>query len=86
MWDLGGSKLPCGLPRSVTGRVPREAGHRRGRKLGIVEEECDEAIYWLEMLVETDLVKEEKLADLVKEANELLAIVVTSIITSKRNN
>lgn len=54
-------------------------------KLGIVEEECDETIYWLEMLIEASLVPETRLADLMKEANEILAIVVTSIVTSKKN-
>ncbi len=54
-------------------------------KLGIVEEEADEAIYWMEMLIEAGLVSERRLQDLVKEANEILAIMVTSINTSKRN-
>lgn len=55
-------------------------------KLGIVEEECDEAIYWLEMLIDTKIVPAERLSDLIDEANEILAIVVTSINTSKRNS
>lgn len=55
-------------------------------KLGIVEEECDESIYWMELLVEANLIAEHRLADLIREGNEILAIVVASINTSKKNN
>ncbi|MBZ0273286.1 four helix bundle protein [bacterium] len=54
-------------------------------KLAIVHEECDEAIYWLELLVESNIVRHEKLADLEKEANEILAIVVASMKTARAN-
>lgn len=54
-------------------------------KMGIVEEECDEAIYWMEMLIESGLVKRQLLADLLDEANQLLSIVVASIRTARRN-
>ena len=53
-------------------------------KLGIVEEEADECIYWMEMLMDAGLVSQQKLAAVMKEANELLAIVVASINTSRR--
>ena len=51
-------------------------------KLGIVEEECDESMYWMELLIEADLVKENLLSDLLSEADEILRIVVASIKTS----
>ena len=54
-------------------------------KMGIVEEEADESIYWMELLVESGLVRPELLANLIKEADELIAIVVSSIKTAKRN-
>ena len=54
-------------------------------KLGIVEEECDESSYWMELLVEAGLVAEKRLSELLQEADEILAVVVTSINTSKRN-
>jgi four helix bundle protein len=54
-------------------------------KLGIVEEECDEAMYWMEMIVELKLVRAARLAKLLVEANELLAIVVASIKTARRS-
>jgi len=52
-------------------------------KLGIVEEESDECSYWLELLVEAGLMKQERVADLVKEADEITAIVVSSIQTAR---
>src|ERR1035441_2186514 len=48
-------------------------------KMGIVEEEADEAIYWMELLVEAGLVKAAKLKLLMQEADELVAIAVASI-------
>jgi four helix bundle protein len=53
-------------------------------KMGIVEEEADESIYWMELLVEAGIVKESLLQPLMQEANELLAITVASINTAKK--
>jgi four helix bundle protein len=50
-------------------------------KLGIVEEEADESIYWLELLVEGKSVPADRVSPLVKEANELVAMTVASIKT-----
>jgi len=50
-------------------------------KLAIVEEEADESMYWLELLVESDLVAAEKVRELSKEADELVAMTVASIKT-----
>jgi four helix bundle protein len=55
-------------------------------KMGIVEEELDESIYWLELLVDSGIVSSDRIALLTKEADELLAITVSSIRTAKGNN
>src|SRR6202142_4368302 len=47
-------------------------------KLRIVEEECDESLFWMELLVENNFIKEAKLRNLMNEANEILAIIVAS--------
>ena len=52
-------------------------------KLGIVEEETDECSLWFELLVESGRVKRAILAPLMKEASEILAIVVASINTAR---
>ena len=53
-------------------------------KLKIVEEELDETLYWLELLVESGLVKEALLKDLMTENHELLKIIVSSVTTMKK--
>lgn len=53
-------------------------------KMGIVEEETDESLYWMELLVEAGIMESKKLEPLMKEANELLAITVASIKTAKK--
>lgn len=55
-------------------------------KLKIVEEETDETIYWLEVMQETNMMAEEKLATLKKETNEVLSIIVASIKTARARN
>ncbi len=52
-------------------------------KLGVVEEEADETLYWLEMLIEGGYVNESKLSALMKETEEILAMTVASIKTLK---
>jgi len=54
-------------------------------KMGIVEEESDETLFWLELLEESELVSATKLAAIKQEANELIAITITSIKTARRN-
>jgi four helix bundle protein len=52
-------------------------------KLGIVEEECDETLYWMELLVESGKMKMHAVTDLMNEATQILAIVVASINTAR---
>ena len=52
-------------------------------KLGVVEEEADETLFWFEMLVETGTVPAARLHDLIDEAHQLTAIFVASRKTSK---
>jgi four helix bundle protein len=54
-------------------------------KMGIVEEEADESMFWLEMLEEAHLLGLERLKPLMREANELVAVVVASRKTAKQN-
>ena len=50
-------------------------------KLSIVEEEADETLYWLELLAEAGLMPEARLSDLMQEADEITAMIVSSIKT-----
>ncbi len=53
-------------------------------KLGIVEQELDETLLWLELLVEAKLVPMQKMSALNQEAEELLKIIVACLRTAKR--
>jgi four helix bundle protein len=54
-------------------------------KMGTVEEETDESMFWMEILIESGLVQEQLLQDLMREAQEILAIIVSSIRTVKKS-
>ncbi len=53
-------------------------------KLKMVEEELDETLYWLELIVESGLIKSSLLDDLVKENEELFKIIASTIVTMKK--
>ena len=79
------------LLRSATsvGANYRSACRARSRadfisKIGVVEEEADETLYWLELLSESKLVKPESIQGLITEVQELVAIFTASGRTAKR--
>jgi len=53
-------------------------------KMGIVEEESDECLFWLELIEELKILDQKITEPLMKECNELIAIVVSSINTAKK--
>ena len=55
-------------------------------KIGIVVEETDETVFWLELLAETEIISARKLESLLNEANQLLAIFAASQLTAKHNS
>ena len=55
-------------------------------KLGIVEEEADESIYWMDLMVDGGLLPVNEVSELRKEADEILAMTVASIRTIKANH
>jgi len=54
-------------------------------KMGIVEEEADESMYWMELLIESRLVRHDDVANLLDEADQLVAMTVSSIQTARSN-
>ncbi len=54
-------------------------------KLGIVEEEADETLYWFEIIKESELADSKVIDPLWKEGNELLSIFIAMIKTAKIN-
>src|SRR5215467_4537137 len=53
-------------------------------KFRIVEEEADESIYWLELLVESNLVPSTRVEKLLRETDEIIAMTVASIRTLQK--
>jgi hypothetical protein len=58
------------MPRSFEARVHGQIGN--------VIEEADETVFWLELLLDTDIVPKARVQGLLTEANELVAIFVAS--------
>ncbi len=55
-------------------------------KLKIVEEESDETLYWLEILIEAEIMSEARLKDLMHETDEIIAMTVSSIKTLRQKH
>lgn len=55
-------------------------------KLAIAQKECDESLYWLELLKETNYLNESEYKSIAADANELLKIIRSIIITTKNKN
>ena len=54
-------------------------------KLSIVIEEADETLLWLEIIIESELIKDDKTKQLYQEALEILSIMAASRKTMKLN-
>jgi four helix bundle protein len=54
-------------------------------KLGTVEEEADESVFWLELIIESALISEHKIRPLLNEASEVVAIMASSKKTASRS-
>lgn len=83
---IGKQLLRCATSVGANYRAARRARSTADflYKLSLVEEEADESAYWMELLVESGLVKDALLQDLMKEADELTAIVVATIKSTKK--
>jgi len=82
---IGGQLVRCG---TSVGANYRSACRSRSKaefisKLGIVLEEADESGFWLELIIEGDLLETERVTPLLNEANELTAIFTSSVNSAK---
>jgi four helix bundle protein len=55
-------------------------------KITVVEEECDESCFWIELILDSNLLSKERVNVLLKEADELTAIFTASGKTARKNN
>src|SRR3954470_21122453 len=88
-----GRAIASQLVRSGTSVAANYRAACRGRskaefiaKVGIAEEEADETALWLELIIDDKLLPEKKVAPLLKEANEVTAIMAASYISASRVN
>lgn len=84
---IGKQLLRCGTSVGANYRASCRARSQADfvAKLGIVEEESDETVYWIELLIETGLVEQHLVTNLLDEANQIISIVVSSIKTAREN-
>jgi four helix bundle protein len=83
---VGGQLVRAGTSVGANYRAACRARSRAEftARLGVVEEEADESGYWLEMIIEGELMKARLVKPLLTEANELVAIMTSSRITIYR--
>jgi four helix bundle protein len=84
---LGNQILRSGTSVAANYRAGCLAKSKRDfiNKLKIVEEEADETIFWLELIEESGIFPSNKLLSIKTEAHEILAIIVASIKTARKN-
>src|SRR5712692_8209467 len=75
-----GTAVPANYRAACRGRSKAEFI----AKLGTVEEEADESAFWMELIIEGGLLPAAKVEALLKEANELVAIMAASRISAAR--
>ena len=84
---IGKQLLRCGTSVAANYRAACRARSKAEfiARLGIVAEEADESVLWLELLEETNVLSHERLVEIAKEAKELAAIFSASQKTAKGN-
>jgi four helix bundle protein len=84
---MGKQLLRCGTSVAANYRAVCRARSKAEfiAKIGVVVEEADESIFWLELLSETNTIAAEKMKGLLDEARELTAIFTASQRTARGN-
>ena len=82
---IGNQLLRCGTSVGANYRASCRARSQADfiAKMGIVEEEADESMYWMELLVDAGLANKGDVNELMSEANQIVAMVVSSIKTAR---
>ena len=88
--DYGSQHIGRQLLRAATSVAANYRASCRARsradfvaKMGLVEEEADECLFWMELLIQAETVKKERHDPLLQEGDEILAIVVRSKKTAR---
>lgn len=75
---------------TAVGALYREAEQAESKadfihKMAIAQKECNEAMYWLELLKETDFLNETEFESIYSDATELIKLITSIIKTTKTN-
>jgi four helix bundle protein len=76
-----GTSIGANIREGINAESRRDFIH----KLGIAQKECDETIYWLELLNATHYISDQEMSGLRCDAEELMRIIKSIILTAKRN-
>lgn len=84
---MGKQLLRCGTSVAANYRAVCRARSKAEfiARIGVVAEEADESVLWLELLEDTEILTSKQLAEILKEAKELAAIFSASYMTAKGN-
>ncbi|OJX29896.1 MAG: hypothetical protein BGO86_05540 [Chryseobacterium sp. 36-9] len=77
-----GTSVGANIREGINAQSKRDFIH----KLSIAQKECDETIYWIDLLFETNYIQKEDFDDLKNDATEILKILRSIIKTTKANN
>lgn len=82
---IKGQLLRCGTSVGANYRAAKRAKSTADfiSKMGTVEEEADESMYWMELIVEAGLMNQNLVSELYQEADEILSMAVASIKTAR---
>lgn len=75
-----GTSVGANIREAVNGESKKDFIH----KLAIAQKECDESIYWLDLLVETNYLNTKEGENITNDAIELLKIIKSIIISTKQ--
>lgn len=86
-WAIGKQLIRSGTSVGANYRAACRARSKADfiSKLGIVEEEVDESAFWLEIIIESGIIDKKLVESLYSEADEITAMIVTSIKSAKKN-
>jgi four helix bundle protein len=74
-----GTSIGSNVREAINAESPADFIH----KCAIAQKECDETLYWLELLKETEYINEKEFTSMNSDANELLKIIRSIILSSK---
>jgi len=82
---LGRQVLKSGTSIGANYREASRASSKRHfiTTLEITQREADETLYWLELLIDTQTMSSQQLAELIQECDEIVAMLTTAIKTAK---